>query len=248
MKNPQHHLFLLWLILTGLILFAAFVLWREGLLRLLYATDKSYICYALTLLYLLITLHAARRTYLISSEANLTADVEAAIRNEQILNIEQAGGRLRLNGSVELPDCYLTSFIRDLLGKRAGRGVMDEPQKSGDLLQVYEAKLKGPHEIGWFCTDIMIKLGLLGTIIGFVLMLSSVANVEDFDVSTMQKVLRLMSTGMGTALYTTLAGLVFSMLTAAQYYLLDRNADGILGTMKHLSEVHLMPRLNQAVN
>ena len=70
-----------------------------------------------------------------------------------------------------------------------------------ELIEVFEAKLKNPHNLGWFFTDIMIKLGLLGTIIG------SVVNVTDFDVTTMQNILKEMSSGMGTTLYTTFAGL-----------------------------------------
>ena len=89
----------------------------------------------------------------------------------------------------------------------------------------------------------MLKLGLLGTIVGFVLMLASVANVTDFDVSTMQTILKKMSTGMGTALYTTFAGLVCSILTASQYYMLDQASEEILETTKHLSQVYVLPRL-----
>ena len=91
----------------------------------------------------------------------------------------------------------------------------------------------------------MIKLGLLGTIIGFVLMLGSVSNVTDFDVSTMQSILKNMSSGMGTALYTTFAGLICSILAGIQYHLLDQGADEVIDAAKHLTNIYVLPKLRQ---
>ena len=76
--------------------------------------------------------------------------------------------------------------------------------------------------------DVLLKLGLVGTIIGFILMLGSIADTSSLDVNTMQKVLRQMSSGMGTALFTTLAGLVASMLLGLQYLLADKSADELI--------------------
>ncbi len=112
------------------------------------------------------------------------------------------------------------------------------------MIEVYEARLKSPHEIGWFSADIMIKLGLLGTIIGFIFMLGSVANITDFDITSMQKILKHMSTGMGTALYTTMAGLVCSMLATVQYHMLDTSIDDLIQTTKHLAQVYILPKIN----
>ena len=109
---------------------------------------------------------------------------------------------------------------------------------------MYESRLKGPQEIGWFVSDMMLKLGLLGTIIGFIFMLGSVSNIADFDVSSMQKILRHMSTGMGTALYTTLAGLTCSVLSAMQYHMLDRHADELIELIRHLTQVHVIPKVS----
>jgi len=67
--------------------------------------------------------------------------------------------------------------------------------------------------------------------------------VTDFDLSTVQKILRHMSIGMGTALYTTFAGLVCSILAGLQYHLLDRGADDLIEAARHLSNVYILPKL-----
>ena len=122
----------------------------------------------------------------------------------------------------------MTEYIKDLFYRNGKVSDNDESGSSSDLNDVYNSRLKGPQEIGWFVSDVMLKLGLLGTIIGFIFMLGSVANIADFDVSNMQKILRHMSNGMGTALYTTLTGLIASVLSAMQYHMIDRHVDGLI--------------------
>lgn len=69
-------------------------------------------------------------------------------------------------------------------------------------------------------------------------MLGSVADTSSLDVNTMQKVLKQMSSGMGTALFTTLAGLIGSMLLGLQYLLADKSADEIVRRSILLAEKH----------
>ena len=246
LQESVHHLLLVWMIFTGLLIFALIISWNEGVLFLLYSSDKSYISYIITLLYVCIAIHCAFRIFYISIQINQSKVVENLIKDRNDMDLKMEGEKVRINGTIELPDCIVTSFIHDLLNKGSINNVEETEQvfeSNTSLIEVYEARLKGPHEIGWFSADLMIKLGLLGTIVGFIFMLGSVANITDFDVTTMQKILKHMSTGMGTALYTTLAGLVCSMLAASQYYLLDSSVDKLIQTTKHLAQVYILPRL-----
>ena len=74
---------------------------------------------------------------------------------------------------------------------------------------------------GQFLADLLLKLGLLGTIIGFILMLTPIGEIKEFDPSLIQQLLSTMSGGMAVALYTTLAGLLTSSLLKVQCYFLD---------------------------
>lgn len=245
-EKGQHHLLLVWLIFTCLLLFSLFMVWHAGWLSLLYQSDKSRICWVITLLYLFISLHCAMRIMAVSRQLNATSEVRRTIMTEKDLHFSKVNGDVVVNDTVTLPKSLITEYIHDLMHKYATYRRVETGDSSNDnkdLLEVYESRLKGQHEIGWFVSDLMIKLGLLGTIVGFVLMLGSVVDVTDFDVSTMQKILKQMSTGMGTALYTTFAGLICSILTATQYYMLDQAAEEILETTRHLSQVYVLPRL-----
>ena len=243
-QHHDHNLLLRWFILTGLIIFALTVAWNEGIIYALFSVDQSNICWVIALTYLLVTLHCAKRIYMLSSQANLSMQVNDIIKNEVKLDLTIRDEKVIIDSNVKLPDCFMSEYIRDLHYRYNNKNSAEDLISSTDLIEVYESRLKGPQEIGWFVSDMMLKLGLLGTIVGFIFMLGSVANIADFDVSGMQKILKHMSNGMGTALYTTLAGLTCSLLSATQYHMLDRHADELIELTRHLTQVHIIPKIS----
>ena len=95
---------------------------------------------------------------------------------------------------------------------------MFDPISENDNL---EMKITKHSDTAWYVVDLLIKLGLVGTVIGFIIMLSSIVTIENFDLSLMQTLLQKMSAGMMIALYTTLTGLVSSILLAFQNKILE---------------------------
>ena len=72
-------------------------------------------------------------------------------------------------------------------------------------------------EVGWFISESCLALGMIGTVIGFLLMLGTA--FSDLDVTNsaaLQTALADMAVGMSTALYTTLIGLVCSLIIKVQ--------------------------------
>jgi len=245
MQKHEHHLFLVWLIFTGIVFFLSVLAWQQGVLYLLFTTDRSRISVAISLLYFCVTIHCAMRVFHISSQINNARKVEIMIVKKKNLKLDILDDKVKIDNDQFLPDCLVTEYIHDLISKtNAERDNPDIRNTGSDHIEYYESKLKSPHEIGWFIADIMIKMGLLGTIVGFILMLGSISNITDFDITTIQKILSHMSSGMGTALYTTLAGLVCSMLAATQYQMLDRSSDDLVDSIRHLTRVYVLPRLN----
>lgn len=71
--------------------------------------------------------------------------------------------------------------------------------------------------VGWFIAESMMALGMIGTVVGFLLMLGTAfGNIDVNDTESLQIALTSMATGMSTALYTTLTGLVCSLLIKVQ--------------------------------
>lgn len=73
------------------------------------------------------------------------------------------------------------------------------------------------YESEWFCSDAVVTIGMIGTVVGFIYMLFSVfSNIDLGDSAKTMKALSEMANGMSTAMLTTLVGLVTSVLLKFQ--------------------------------
>jgi len=92
---------------------------------------------------------------------------------------------------------------------------------------------RGRQEIGWFVSDLLLTIGMIGTVAGFLIMLAGAfAGVELTDQEAMKSVLERMSKGMSTALYTTLFGLICGGFLKIQYFSLSRATDLLIGPIE----------------
>lgn len=104
------------------------------------------------------------------------------------------------------------------------RGAEQAAQRLADLTH-------GPHETAWWFAGATIKLGLLGTVIGFIVMIGQLDLAKGSDTAQIQALLAQMTLGMGIALVTTLVGLLANLLLGVQLLLLDRAADRVVGAI-----------------
>ena len=86
-------------------------------------------------------------------------------------------------------------------------------------------KIEHLMEVGWFTSDLCLSIGMMGTVIGFIMMLSGFTNIDVKYMSTVQGLIKNLGVGMSTALYTTLTGLVCSALLKIQYFNLSQAID-----------------------
>ena len=71
--------------------------------------------------------------------------------------------------------------------------------------------------VGWFIAETCLALGMVGTVTGFLYMLGTAfENIDITDATTLQDALATMAKGMSTALYTTLTGLIASLIIKVQ--------------------------------
>ena len=82
------------------IIFTVIVAWHEGVILMLYSVDKSHISMAISLVYILVTIHCAKRIYAISLETNLSRKIEKIIRNEDKIKIHINDERVLINSKI----------------------------------------------------------------------------------------------------------------------------------------------------
>src|SRR6516165_2184137 len=235
-EAPERSALLQWMIFTGLSIFAAVLLWHYGLVRLMVVSDRTYISSLIAVLYIVTCGHCFWRTRAIAREA------EAARRCRTILSAPD--GAKALDGDARaLPAGKVSDHIRSLVTKATtqGAGRIDQTL----LLRSLADRLRGSNGFGAFVSDTLMKLGLLGTIIGFIIMLAPIATLDAADKISMKSSMGLMSDGMAVAMYTTLAGLVGSILVRIQYYMLDAATQKVFSDAVMLTETRVTPALER---
>src|SRR4051812_34873837 len=112
---PERGPLLLWMIFTGLSIFAAVLLWRYGYIHLMVASDRTYISSLIGVLYVITCVHCFWRTRLIAREG------EAGRRCRAILSSPDAAKALDSDARA-LPPGMVTDHIRSLVTKADAQG------------------------------------------------------------------------------------------------------------------------------
>jgi biopolymer transport protein ExbB/TolQ len=231
-----------WLIFTGVCIFGFVLLWHYGLFRLMMNSDRTYISLIISILYLLTTIHCLWRTQVISKELD-SAHRVAAIVEKAPGKFTVAGQNVVASDGARLPPGAVTAHIRNLVLKSGlqGRHRIDQTL----LLRNLAEHLRGPNLLGSFASDSLMKLGLLGTIIGFIMMLGPIAGLDASNQASVKSSMGLMSDGMAVAMYTTLTGLIGSILIKIQYYMLDDATAKVFALATDLTEVFVVSVLER---
>lgn len=235
----DHGLLLRALILTTLILFGFYLIEQQGLLALTLKSDRSYISYIIIALYGVFSVHWL---YLVAELSAAQKSLDNACPLLELIEpdaLVSQGGHVFI-GDHQLREGIYADYLDDLLKKtRYSSTQLDH----GILLEALVERLMAKHSFGHFASDLLLKLGLLGTIIGFIMMLTPVGELTDFDPNILKQLLSQMSGGMAIALFTTLTGLVTSALLGLQYQILDSAAARFVDSVAVSVEVLVIPML-----
>ena len=199
---PADRLWLGWLLAFTLLAFALQVGASYGVWAAINAADPTGITQSLLLVFAVAFMWTGARSWRISREWRVL--------------------RLSARDGVDPdPGSWIGAHLRD------HDAAIDDTARA-TLLDVLADRSHGPHESAWWFNGLLLKLGLLGTVAGFVVMATQLAQVDVLDAGQAQRLLQKMNGGMGIALFTTLAGLVANMFLGLILLMLDRSADRFL--------------------
>ena len=232
--------FLLWLVLFNFLLFCGFVVHDMGYTEKVMQADQSYITLLITVLFLCASLYCA--ICLFKSSHNLIR-AEQFIASLQTKNQQILAARSLAPQSNKLIDGFINE-LAELYKDKEKESTSNGINQANYTLEIYVDEIRSPGEIIQFIIDVLIRLGLIGTIIGFILMLQSFVSGPNPSAENIQELLITMSSGMGTALYTTFAGLIASMLLGIQQILLHKNVEQIIAALIRLSDRSSISKLS----
>lgn len=215
MKLPNTHaVFVNWAILASILVFSTAVSWDLGLIQKTYVLDSSRICVFIFVGCVAGTAMAGWRSWYLAEQFTLLNELRELVARS---------GWAAMHGTAVYPEGR--SICYDYVCHQDPKA---HPSESQLLAEVMSEKARGPHQVGWFVNGLLIKLGLLGTVVGFVMMLSSIDGLADLDIKQLKTLMQQMTTGMGVAMYTTLVGLIGSVALGIQFLYLDRQADKLV--------------------
>ena len=237
----EYNQLLKWLLINSLFIFCLIGFYYFGLIQSMLSSDKSYISFVILIVYFITSLHALIKIFNISSEIRNIFIVKDKIETNEksIITIADLKGLFLINDNKKNYKYFYQEYISNIITKTQKTDNQNFDQQI--LLQLFADKLNKQLKIGLLVSDMMLKLGLLGTIVGFILMLAPISNIDAYDVSTLKTALSSMSGGMAIALFTTLAGLVGGILLRTQYYLLDEANEELFSNIAQISETKIIP-------
>lgn len=226
--SEADRLFLQWLCFVGLLLFASFLMWRANIWGVLVAADPTGITLMIIAVFAGSTLWVGMRAWSLMHERQSLDEWKLAASAYAPSTLPEGG--------LTAVHAYFSALL-----DKSRRRDYDNAQ----LTEVLAERLHGPSESAWWVNGIQIKLGLLGKVIGFSILAIEISQIQNFDASQSQTLLKTLTGGLGIALLTTAVGLVANMLLGVQLVRLDRCGDGILADSLELAETQLATLTHQ---
>lgn len=213
-----------WWLLTCITLLAVYIAHDQRYLDAMIDADRSYISLVIIIAFIAASAHAAWHIHAISARIDVTKNLLKGGEIQQAIEpVEQVG--------FEAAEQFANQYLEALLEHKEGDNKETVARETALVLDVYADQLRNPSETGWYLVDILIRLGLIGTIIGFIIVLNALNDGPPPTGDNIQSLLIAMSGGMGTALYTTLAGLICASILGAQHMILSRAIEYLISLL-----------------
>ncbi|MFQ5936560.1 MAG: MotA/TolQ/ExbB proton channel family protein, partial [Acidiferrobacterales bacterium] len=113
-----------------------------------------------------------------------------------------------------------------------------EPSELNNLINVLRLRLSHRIAIVRHIANTLVILGLIGTVLGFIIALSGVDPEHASDISAIAPMVSTLISGMSTALYTTLVGAVLNVWLMANHQLLAGGTVKLIAAVMELTDGH----------
>ncbi|MCY4050816.1 MAG: MotA/TolQ/ExbB proton channel family protein [Gammaproteobacteria bacterium] len=200
--------FYTWLIISGLVLFGFFLIWRYHFIEQIIEADITKLSLIIGVVFFVSCGYLGVSAYRLSQ------------MNFYFMHRIQTGKSV---ASEKARSSAVDEYLDVMLQPNLEKAPHDEAMHAWLAEQIHKG-----HRLGWFISDSLIRLGLVGTVIGFIIMLGSVYNLEGDDISVLQDLMSSMGGGMQVALYTTLTGISLSLVLGVYCKNLDSGADELV--------------------
>lgn len=233
-----------WLIVNVLVAIGLLTLWQLGFLGAVLQSDHTRISLLIFAIFVITSIHCLVQAIDISRELIAARRARATIEAESSTGFRLAGAHVLTGAGTLLEPGLLTAHVGNLVKKAdiRGKGQLDQTL----LLRTVADRLRSREKIGLFVSEGLLRLALLGTAVGFILMLIPIAGLTSFDADTLRGALSGMTGGMAIALNVTVAGIGTALILKFQYFQLDSAIGELFSIIAEVSEIHVVPAIERS--
>lgn len=199
-------------------------------------SDSSGICVIIVIIFLGAIIKNFWDTYYLDRQIRLS--------REQITQLGEVKNILHFLKSTE------ESVLREHVSNLFTIFRMDILIQQDNLISLLQMKLLSRTKIIGFCSNILVTLGLVGTIMGLIFSTSGLGSVMESvgeDNNSLLAGMQETVNGMGTAFYTTLLGAILGgVFLRLLSNLSDSYVDLLVASVAEISEVYVLPILRRA--
>lgn len=207
-----------WLVGNSFAFLGLYIAWLQGWVHLVFRSDASYLTIAMAMVFAVFWGLSAYQTALLNREAN----------------------RFQARSPEGLAADYFAKLQEK--ARRQGDGRVDQAM----LANALRARLQVWIQPVQYSAHAMILLGLIGTVIGFVIAVRGLGDAisQGDNAEQVKAVLAQIVDGMGVALFTTLVGSILGGLwLQIHYQVLARAASHLTIDVVERAELEVLPRL-----
>lgn len=214
-----------WAIVMAVTVLGAVILWDYGFLGYVIENDITFISQVILVCFVAASLYVLWHLVALSRELAAVERIGARLVEEPGAARGMAGPGLRGTRSEE--------WVADIIRARMGDG----EAKPDALLAAAGSEVRHPVRLSVYMCDALYRLGMLGAVVGFIMMLASVADLASFDAESLRGALQEMTAGMAVSLLTTIVGLATGMILRVQANIIDSLSQRILRRMVRIATV-----------
>lgn len=207
-----------WLIGNSFAFLVLYVAWLQGWVELTFRSDSSYLSVAMAVVFVIFWVVSSYRVIYMNREISRFIDNQpVGVAAEYFENLRQKS-------------------------QNQGGGAVDQSMLASTL----RGRLMIPVQLVNYISNLMVLLGLIGTVVGFVIATSGLGEsiVQGEGVDRIKSVLGQIVSGMGVALFTTIVGSILGGLwLGVHYQMLLRAVSSLVIHIVEKAEIEVIPRL-----
>ena len=202
--------------------------WLKGWVAAVFIGDMTQLVTVIALVFAVGLASCARKIFLTSSELNQLADVSSRAS----LQWSRVTGKER--NELKIPRQLRSARVARYLAALESRDGQSRPLAASALKLKLGARIASIRHLA----NSLVFLGLIGTVIGFIIALSGIDPNAAADVDSIGPMVSTLISGMSVALYTTLVGAILNVWLMVNYRLLESGTVTLVTTIVELGERH----------